>query len=177
MIKDTVASIYAKTLFEITEEDGQTDVILYQLLKLEEKLSKEISIFLDGKLISKNERISLLNEFEKNGLDQLIVNMLKNLIMREQVGNFDLIVTKFSKLYQEKLGIKIIEVKSARKLSSFNFDYIHKELEKQLSAFVVINPIVEVDLIGGVLINYEGKTIDNTIKKHLRDLQSQTLGV
>lgn len=172
-----VSNTYGQMLFKVTEEEDKTIEVLYELKKLQEEVGIELSNILDRELISKHDKNKVLDELQTLGTNKLIINLLKILVMRKHTKYFSQIIKKFEQCFLDKENIKIINIATSKKLVSNNYDYLVKELEKKTQKFIVIKPLVDEKLIGGIKIEYDGKLIDNTIKKHLRDLKSQTLGV
>ena len=164
---------YAKILFEVCVEAENTTTALYDLNKLRTMKSEEVGRLLNLPVISPEIKIKLIDSLEQFDISKYILNLIKILIQRKDYNYFPEIIEEYKKLYQDKEGIKIVNVYTAKKISGDNLNVLIKELETKLEKFIIISPIVDPELIGGIKIEYDGKEVNNTIKKHLNDFINQ----
>ncbi len=173
MNNSAIATDYAKVLFEACLEKNIQTKVLYQTRELKKIQDEEIRKILNIPIISKENKIELIQQLEKFNIEPLIINLLKILVKRNNFKYFGQILDEYQNLYQKHEGILVINVTTANPLSKKNFDLLLDELEKKLSKSLVLLTEVDPELIGGVKIKYDSKEIDNTIKKYLRDFITQ----
>ncbi len=106
------------------------------------------------------------------GLRQEFLNMLKLLIDFDDIHLLSDIRHAYTDLYKEMYGVEIIKVTFSKEPSSERLDQVRELLENQLGPdkFVVIQRRIDPSLIGGVVIEYDGKVMDNSVKRHLKQL-------
>ncbi|MDE6357227.1 MAG: ATP synthase F1 subunit delta, partial [Eubacteriales bacterium] len=81
----------------------------------------------------------------------------------------------FLNLVKEDKGITTAFVYSATKLTESQIEAIKEKLSKKLNKEVIIEAKEQPELIGGMLINVDGKVIDNSIKKGLEDIKKSLI--
>lgn len=172
MRTSSVAANYAKVFYEVCEENQIVEKVLYEIRSLRD-LDSELHQMFDNPIITKAMKKELLDEISKAGIRPEIINLLKILVDNNELNIFGEILIEYKNIYQEKNDIKIVNLTLARPLSSENLDEIRKKLEKQLDSFIVLTTSIDEKVIGGVKITYDGKEIDNTIYKHLKQLKKQ----
>lgn len=170
--KSAKAQDYAKILFEVGEEQDNTTGILYELNGLLKMRVKDVNHLLSLPVIPKEVKVELIDSLEKFEINKSVLNFLKILVQRNDFRIIPEIVDEYKSLYQNKQGIEVVSIYTARPLSSNNLDLLVKELENKLNKLVVISSFIEEDLIGGIKIEYDGYEVDNTIKKHLNDFSN-----
>lgn len=175
MNNSSKAMDYAKMLFEVSEEENKVDEVLYDLNTLRKIKLKEVSRLLTLPIVSETTKIELIDTLQELNMNYIIRNFIKVLISRKDFNLFLEIIEEYRSIYQNKKDIQIVNISTAKKITSENLDFLIKEIERRLDKFVVITSTVDEKLIGGIKIEYEGKEVDNTIKRHLNDfLNSMT---
>ena len=85
------------------------------------------------------------------------------------------ILETFLNLVKEYKGITTAFIYSATQLSDSQLSAIKEKLSKKLNKDVIIKAYIQPELIGGMLINVDGKVIDNSIKKSLVDIKKSLI--
>ncbi len=172
MKTSSVATDYAKVFYEVCEERQIVEEVLYDirgLLHIDIELRQIFGI----PVITRAMKKELLDEISKANIRPEIINLLKILVDNNDLNIFGEILHEYQNIYQVKNDIKIVNLTVARPLSSANLDSIREKLEEQLNSFVVLTTEIDESIIGGIKISYDGKEIDNTIFKHLKQLKKQ----
>lgn len=130
------------------------------------------------KKISPKKYAALLYELtvgKKPPAFEIIVKKLLNLLKKN--NQFKLcpqIIAEFEKLWNAQKGIAKINFVTARKIDGDSLSKIMKELENKLDKNIEITADVNPDLIGGVILRYDDKLIDGSVKKQLARIAAKT---
>lgn len=159
---------YARALFLISEEDGDTEDVLAQLKTLDELMKKEPGYvtLLDTPAVSKAEKLGLIDE-AFGSLNKNLLNFIKILSERHHVYTLAKVVTEYSALYDKARGIVRVDAVTALELSKDQKEALKKKLEGMLSKTVIINNIVDPSVLGGVKLRYSGIQVDGTVKARI----------
>ena len=159
---------YARALFLIGEEDGNTEEVLAQLKAVDELIRKEPAYvtLLDTPAVSKAEKLGLLDE-AFGSLNKNLLNFLKILSERHHVYALTKILLEYSALYDEARGIVRVDAVTALGLTGDQNAALKKKLEGMLSKTVIINNIVDPSVLGGVKLRYSGIQVDGTVKARI----------
>lgn len=170
MNSTAIAMDYARILYSVCEEKKIVEEMLYEIKKFDLIDTKEVDDFLTTPLISKELQIKLVNELKNAGIIKELLNLIKILLEQRHFQYFHEIVKEFQLIYQKKQNIKFVIITTARVLSNEIYDKIHDRIADKFSSNVILFKKINPDLIGGIKIEYDGKIIDNTIKKQLKEL-------
>ncbi len=164
------AKSYATPLFSLCVEKGITHEVLYEIKNMSKVNDKEIINVIRYPMISKEEKKELIDDLAEVGIREEIRNLLKLLIDFDDIHLFGDIRLAYTQLYQERYDVEIVNVTFAKEPSSTVLDKVRVMLEQKLEKFVVVKWQVDQSLIGGVVIEYDSKVLDNSVKRHLSQL-------
>ncbi|MGL4588798.1 MAG: ATP synthase F1 subunit delta [Mycoplasmatales bacterium] len=163
------ASYYAEALYEVACEQNYASGVLYELKAMSKVADKEIGKIFQLAIISREQKKDLIQELDVLGFSQMVLNFIKILIEHDQLTKFPAILQEYVNLYENSNEIKIVHATFAKRPSSEVEDEIIKELEEKFNKFVVLLIEENPYLLGGVKFKYDGKVIDNTVRKQLNE--------
>ncbi|WOO88751.1 ATP synthase F1 subunit delta [Mollicutes bacterium LVI A0078] len=168
---------YAQPLFSLCVENDITHEMLYDIKNLSSIDDQEIINVMRYPIISKQEKREMIDALSKanmgeDGFRQEFINLLKLLIDFDDIHLLSDIRKAYTELYQQKYGVEVIKVTFSKEPSSERLDQVRVLLENQLGPdkFVVIQRRIDPSLIGGIVIEFDGKVMDNSVKRHLKQL-------
>lgn len=164
------AQVYSLCLFDIARANKVELDVLYDLREIKSIAKNELRQLFAYPIISKKEKKEIIDCLAEEGVSEYIVNMLKLLVDFNHITLFGEIVSEYTDLVKDELKIKAIDVVFAKKPSDSNYAQIIKLLEEKLDSYIVINQIIDPAIVGGIIIKYDGKEIDNSVKKHLDEI-------
>ena len=151
---ESVASSYGLALFQLAKEDQQLKEYKNDLDFISQSLTVDYLKFFNQKMISEEERISLLEKCFKENVQPMVLNFLKLLVVKGRMTSLFEIIKEYKVLYNDALGI--VE----------GFVYSTVTLDK--------NQIDE-SLIGGIKVVVGDHVYDGSIKNKIASLQSELL--
>lgn len=164
----TGAKEYAKALFLLSEEEGESESVLSELEMLSEliKENSEYSKLLDTPALSKDERLKLIDEaFGTFG--QNLLNLIKILAESRSVRIIPKLKEEFSILFCESRGILHAEAITAVPLTEEQTVAMGKKLEGITGKKVIIKNVIDKSTLGGVMLRYGGVQLDGSVKTRL----------
>ena len=175
LLNNRIAKRYAGALFEIALELDRIEGIYKELNSFIAFCNNEFCLkeFLSQTFINKKERMEVINLLGKElSLSAEFISFMDLLIENERTKYLLKILQEFARLRNDFLGILIVNVVSAKKLKDGEINKIKNMIEKAMGKSVVINEKVSSEIIGGYIINIEGKLYNSSIKTHLENLHN-----
>ena len=168
-----IANEYAKALFMLGAEKECT-LEYKNALETVDSLFKENPVYVDFLYtfaIPLEERLSALEEAFSNKIPRDVLSFLKILCEKRHITEFGECAKCYYALYNELDKVSNAYVTSAVELTQGQKAELKDKLEKKTGKTVVINYTVDESIIGGIILEMDGKIIDSSIKKHLKRMK------
>ena len=168
---------YARALFEIAQERNtlaDTDRELETLGGIVQSQPAVLALVLNS-AVSRPQKEDFLSRILGSSTSGLLLNFLKVLIKKNQFQELVSIQREFRRFYQKKQGIRDVKVISAIPLSDANQDRIKTLLEKQWKTKIRMQPVLEPEIVGGLIIRFDNQQIDGSYRNRLQMLRQQLL--
>jgi F-type H+-transporting ATPase subunit delta len=174
----TAGKEYAKALFMLSEEEGNTEGVLDDLLVASRAVldNRAYLELLDTPALSKDEKLSLIDEAFVS-LDKNLVSLIKILCEKRETRRLPKIAKSFEELYDESRGIVRVEAVSAVEMTPSQLDAIKKKFEAGSGKTILISNTVTPEILGGVKLRYEGIQLDGSVKTRLDKLAASLKSV
>lgn len=167
-----VAKLYADALFEVYLEDGSDD-------KVHSDLNEFSGIFRDNPELTELLAAPLLTSEEKKGVvekifddSSVVYDFLCLLCDKGRAGYFEEITEVFNKKYNDYKNIADVSVITSIPLTEDLRNRLIKKLETKLNKTVVLNEKTDASIIDGIIVEYNNKRIDNSVRAGLEHLRS-----
>lgn len=114
-----------------------------------------------------------VSEKKQSEIEKIVGGFINALAANNDIKRLDKIIVDFENLWNKKEGIIEAEVKSAHILERDALTVIKKYLEKitGLKKIEIFNK-VDKNVLGGVVIKYGDKVLDNSIRARILDLKN-----
>ena len=172
---DVIANRYAEALFQIGEEENKTDNLYNELKEVSSLITKnkELSSIMKSPLISKSEKIQLIETLFAGKIDNDLKNFFKVLIEKGRINSINAIVTTYKELLNEKNNVLEGYVISAVRMDKVKIKQLERELSKKHNKNITLKNKVDKSILGGVLVRLGNTEIDGTIRTRLDGLRNQ----
>ena len=172
-----ISKRYAVALFELAKETDKVDLFYNQIdfIYNSIKNDNEFLSVLNHPRISGGEKFNLFQNIYKDNISEEILGLISIVVKKNRETEILEILETFLELVKEYKGITTAYIHSAKALSEEQINNIKKNLSKNLNKEIIIKADVKPELIGGLLINIDGKVIDNSIKKSLDDIKKSLI--
>ena len=163
---------YAKALRELSIENNiDINQIISELQLVKSYFDDEFVRFLKNPRISKENKKEVFKQAFSN-LNKYVFSTLLLLIDKDMITDLNDIIFELNQLLEKENNIVHVEVETFKELSEEEELKIKNYFIFKLKKNIKITQIINEKLVGGLIINYEGKTIDGSLlTKHesLRD--------
>ncbi len=177
MIGGSLAKRYAKALFSLAAEEGSTGEVAAALQQLAVAVSQ-----VDGDRIAPGvlERDALHRMGEALaaplGRDTTLGRFVRLLTMRERLVIVPAIQDWFVRMQDEAAGRARLSVLSASELDDSELREVSAAFARLADCNVVPELRVDPDLIGGIVVELQGRVYDGSVKTHLSRLAAKMAG-
>ncbi len=173
MNKSERAKEYAAALFTIAAEQGETKKFAAALETVASALRKspEYTEFLCAPNISLSERLLSLGTVFGGRIPEDVLSFLKLLCEKGRVRTLEACLHEYMKLYNESKAISWAHVKSAIPLTPEQKTALRLKLEKQSGRNVLLECTVDNTLLGGIVVEMDGKILDGSLRRRLQEVK------
>lgn len=168
---------YAEGLFELAKETGTVSEKKEQAESLQSVLdeSDDLLLFLRAVRISREEKISFIDQTFGKIFDHDMCSFLKLLIDKDRTYYLKEIIEQFTALCNEELGIERAEVFSARPLGTEDLEKIRTALEKRRGRKIILENRIDPRLIAGIRVKTGSTVTDLSVEKQIEDMKQTIL--
>ena len=161
---------YATALFTLAAEQGNVNLYAIALRTAAEASSAAYLDVLSSPAVPLTERLAMIDE-AFGSLPQHVVSCLKLLCEHGHIRSLAACAEEFERLSREAANRTVAAVTSAAPLTDEQKTALCRRLEQVIGKG--IDPVYTVDasLIGGVVVEVEGKTYDGSVKHRLHDVK------
>jgi F-type H+-transporting ATPase subunit delta len=171
---EEIASVYARSLFEVTQEHGKLDAVRDQLGEFVDALDadRELQVFFFSPYFSTEEKIDGLDR-AVTGAEPILQNFLKLLIEKHRMPAVFRVRRELDAMWEEENKLLPVEVTSAIELDKKTVKEIGDRIGEQTGRKVELSAKVEPDILGGIVVRVGNSIIDASIRARLEQLRKQ----
>lgn len=170
-----IATRYAKSLIELAVEQGKLPQVHADVNTLAEAVkNRDLYLLLKSPIISNDKKNAALNALFGGKFDTLTMAYLNLLVNKNRESYLTEIAAEFLTQYKVMQGITTVKVTTATPLT----EDVLKDLKSKMLSSGVTNPHLEVeavvnpDLIGGFVLEFDNKRYDASVANKLVELKS-----
>lgn len=173
-----ISKEYASALFMLACEKEEQKNYKNALKTVKDLFSEnsEYVEFLKSLSIPLGEKISAVRRALSDAIPEDVLSFVLLLCEKGRISCFFEVVEEYENLYDELQKTSKAKVTSAAALT----DEEKKKLEKKLSSIskkdVFAEYEVDESLIGGIVVEIDGKVLDGSVKRRLRDIKDVIIG-
>ena len=164
---------YAKALFMLALEKGCSKEYK-DALELVSGVFDENPVykdFLSTFAIPLEERLGALEDAFKGAIPKDVLSFLKILCEKKRIAEFSECAEQYMAMHNEMEKISNAKVTSAVELTEEEKTSLKEKLEKKSGHKMVIEYIVDEAILGGLIVEADGKIMDSSLKKHLKEIK------
>lgn len=168
-----ISGEYAKALFMLAIEKGCSE-------DYKDALNTVLSVFNENPVykdflstfaIELDERLNALDEAFKDRVPQDILSFLKILCEKKRIDEFSECAMQYIALCDEMQRVSSAKVTSAVELTQEEKTALKEKLEKKSGNKMVFEYSVDEAILGGLIVEADGKIMDSSLKKHLKEIK------
>lgn len=169
---------FAMALFDIAKEENKVQKYYDEILVVSEIIedNPEFLKCLKSFSLSLEEKEKILDKtFLNNGVNEMIVNLMKLLVKKHKIHLFLDIIKKFEKMVLEDLGLLKGIVYSVVELSKEQMRKIENFTAKKVNRQVILKNIIDSNLIAGIKIVIGSYIFENSITSQLEQIKKHII--
>ena len=171
---EEIASVYARSLFEVAQEQGKLDDVREQLGEFADALSEnqEMQVFFFSPYFATQEKEEGLDKVV-TGAEPILQNFLKLLIEKHRMPAVFRVRRTLDQLWQQENKLLPVEVTSAIELDQRTVKQIGDRIGDETGQKIELSARVEPDILGGLVVRVGNSIIDASIRARLESLRRQ----
>jgi F-type H+-transporting ATPase subunit delta len=171
---EEIASVYARSLFEVAKENDALDEIHEQLDQFTDELEKnrELQVFFFSPYFSSAEKKDGIKKVLEGG-NEYFVRFLELLAERHRLPVLFRIRREFDRLWAEENKRLPVTITSAVELDEDTVKDIGRKIEEQTGQTIDLTSIVDPDLLGGLQMRVGNQVFDSTVRGRLEKLRRE----
>lgn len=164
-----VADIYAKSLMDLAKQSTLVEAVAADFDAISALLSQnpDFEVFLASPYFGEHAKRELLRKVLTGKLQRLTLNFLFVMIDHNRGGLLPAIIGRYGQLYRQYQGYQPVEVTVAQPLSDEQIEKLSRELTEAMNTKIDLDVHVDPALLGGLVIRYGDKMVDNSVKGRL----------
>ena len=169
---EEIASVYARSLFEVAKEQGKLDEVREQLGQVADAINEdhELQVFFFSPYFSTEEKKDGLGKV-LDGADPAVLNFLELLVEKHRTPALFRIRRAYDELWERENKLLPVTITSAVELDEDVAQRIGEQIGEQPGQRVELTQTVDPDIIGGLVLRVGNSILDASIRNRLETLK------
>ena len=171
---EEIATVYARSLFEVAQEHDKLDVVREQLGQFADALDAEpkLATFFFSPYFSSEEKVDGIGKVLE-GADEIVANFLALLVEKHRMPVLFRIRQRLDALWQDENKILPVQITSAVELDESTVRNIGDRIGERTGRKVELRSAVDPDILGGLVLQVGNNVLDASIRNRLENLRKQ----
>ena len=168
-----ISNEYAKALFMLAVEKECSNDYKDALETVSGVFDKNpvYKDFLSTFAIPLEERLGALETAFSNAIPRDVLSFLKILCEKKRIAEFPECAAQYMAMYDEMAKISNAKITSALELTEEEKRALKEKLEKTSGHKMIIEYVIDKSILGGLIVEADGKIMDSSLKKHLKEIK------
>jgi len=173
---EEIAQVYARSLFEVAEEQDKLDVVREQLGQVADAVadSRELQTFFFSPYFSTQEKQDGLDKAITDA-DETVRNFLALLLENHRMPVIFRVRREYDRLWEEANKLLPVQITSAIELDPSVAQRVGDEIGRQTGRTVELTSTVDPEVLGGIVVRVGNSIIDASIRTRLENLRKQVV--
>lgn len=169
---------YGEGLYSLCAEEGLALDVLQEMRCLKEEFHRNPDFIrlLGNMSMPKQERVQIVHQALNGQIHGYLLNFIKILVERGAMHSFADCLEAYSECYNREHQVAEAEVTTARPLDDAQRARLMARLKEMTGKEVVLREKIDSSVLGGVLLQMDGKRYDNTVKHRLDAIRQTMVG-
>lgn len=172
---DALATVYAKSLFELASDAGGNDKIVEIANELEQicqltRENQELRLFFSSPIIDVVKRGEALSSIFTDRVTDLMLRFLLVLNNKGRLNHIEPINVAFDLLVQEAFARIEVDVFTPNEIDAESINIIKDKVQAMLGKDPILHPYVDPAMLGGLKLRIGDQLIDGSVQTKLRRL-------
>lgn len=173
---DALATVYARSLYELAEEAGGHDKIVEVAEELEQacelaRADSSFHEFLGSPIVDRTRRGEALRRIFDGRVTDLVLRFLLVLNAKGRLGRLESIGEAYDRLVHEAFGRIEVDVYTPAPLEAAQVDALKTRIASALDGEPVLYTYTEPGMLGGIKLRIGDQLIDGSVATRLRRMR------
>jgi len=167
---------YAKSLLDLAQEQGKLEEVFKDMKLLDDivQTNREFSNVLKSPIIKEDKKNQIIESVTTGRISALTSSFIKLLGNKSRESNLPEIISAFIEQYNEAKGIHKVKLTTAVEISdAMKESFIERIKASEGIKSIQLETIIDESIVGGFILEMEGKLADGSIRRDLNDVQKQ----
>jgi F-type H+-transporting ATPase subunit delta len=171
---EELAQVYARSLFEVADEQGILDLLREQLGQVADALkeNRDLELFFFSPYFSTKEKQAALEKVLE-GADDRLLNFLKLLIENHRMPVIFRVRREYDRLWEQEKRLLPVVLTSAVELDEQTIKDLGERIGERTGRTVTLTKHVDPDILGGIVVQVGNSILDASIRNRLEQLRTQ----
>jgi F-type H+-transporting ATPase subunit delta len=167
-----LADIYAQSLLDLAGQSQGVEAVTADLDTLAALVAQnpDFQSFLASPYFTEQTKRELVGRVFAGKLHRLTLNFLSVMIDHGRGGLLPEIMDRFKQLHRAHQGYRTVKVTVAQTMSREQTEQLARDVAAALNARIDLDVHVDPSIVGGVIIRYGEKLLDNSVRGRLTHL-------
>jgi len=173
MSAERIAVRYAKPILDLAEEKKLLDAVMGDMESFAHicKESREFSLMLKSPIIPHKKKAEILRKAFAGKFNELTIQAFDLMTRKNRESLLEAVANEYVSLYNKKKGISHVSVTTAVGLDA-GLRKSFEKLAKDISGNTpVLEEKVDPEILGGYVMKFEDKQIDDSVRGRLNELK------
>lgn len=164
---------FAVALFSLAAQTGEEQAFDEALTSVADRFAAEdgYAELLSSPGIPKSERIALIGQVLEGQVPETVVSFVQLLCEKGKITSLSECAKEYRVLYRDALKRSTAKITSAVELTEDEKDRLRAALEQRTGRKVLLECSVDHTLLGGIVVEMDGKVLDGSLKHRLREVK------
>ncbi|MFC2716434.1 ATP synthase F1 subunit delta [Stomatobaculum longum] len=169
------AELYGGSLYDLAAEEKQEQDILTEMQGIGTLLREnpKYAALLSEPSIPKEKRLELLDQAFRGEIRPYLLNFLKLITERELLSQYGGMCRAYERRFNAAHNIVAATVRTAVPLDQEERDRLKEALGKRSGKQVVLREMLDASLLGGIVVEIDGKTLDGSVAGRLLEIRKK----
>lgn len=168
---------YAEALYDIANNQGIAENVSADLNLIAETFeeSKALRDFTENPVISQSDKKDAIRQLFENRVSQATMNFLYLLADNSRFDAVFSIKEEFEELKNKNTGVLTAKATTAVVMKDELKEKLKSKLEQKFSKEIKLEYEVTPEIIGGLIVDVDGKTIDSSVLTKIKNIKKQLI--
>jgi F-type H+-transporting ATPase subunit delta len=165
-----LGDIYARTVFELADESGSIDAVGGDMAAIGQVLAEnpEFGSLLGSPWFNQQYKMDLLRKLFSGKVADLTLDFLMVAAGHDRLTYLPQMTAAYHQLWEARQGLQAVRATVSDAASETRVRQFAAEIAEILQSKVKLEVVVDPSIMGGVVLRYEDKVIDNSVRTRLR---------
>lgn len=175
---DALARLYARSLFELAEQEGGRGRIeeigaeLGEVVELA-RSDRRFGEFLSSRIVASSDRARSLEKIFRGNISELLLRFLLVLAGKDRLGHLAVVASAYDERVQEAFGLVEVDVYTATPIDQAMRDRIGSALQRAIGKEPVLHAYTDESMLGGIKVRVGDQLMDASVATRLRRLRER----